>query len=52
MTYFREDLLNKVDLHSNIYKEVPLDSDRKVYKQLLLLVEEYKSSLTPKEIVI
>ena len=37
-------------LKPKVYKEVPLDSDKKVYKQLLLLVEKYKSNLTSKEI--
>ena len=49
-TYHREHLVNKEHLHSNVHKEVPLDSDKKGYKQLLLLVEKYKSNLTSKEI--
>ena len=49
-TYYREHLVNKEHLHSKVYKEVPLDSDKKVYKQLPLLVEKYKSNLTSKEI--
>ena len=49
-TYYRNHLVKKEHLHSNIYKEVSLDTDKKVYKQLLLLVEKYKSNLTSKEI--
>ena len=49
-TYYRDHLVNKEHLHSKVYKDVPLDSDKKVYKQLLLLVEKYKSNLTSKEI--
>ena len=37
-------------LKPKVYKEVPLGSDKKVYKQLLLLVEKYKSNLISKEI--
>ena len=50
-TYYRDHLVNKEHLHSKVYKEVPLDSDRRVYKQLLLFVEKYKSNLTSKEII-
>ena len=49
-TYYRDHLVKKEHLHSKVYKEVPLYSDKKVYKQLLLLVEKYKSNLTSKEI--
>ena len=28
-TYYRDHLVNKEHLHSNVYKEVPLDSDEK-----------------------
>ena len=38
-TYYRDHLVNKEHLNSKAYKEVPLDSDKKVYKELLLLVE-------------
>ena len=37
-------------MHSNVYKEVLLDSNKTFYKQLLLLVEKYKPNLTSKEI--
>ena len=40
-TYYREHLVNKEHLNSNVYKEVSLDSDKKLYKQLLLLIEKY-----------
>ena len=30
-TYYRDHLVNKEYLHSNVHKEVPLDSDKKVY---------------------
>ena len=43
-TYYRDHLVNKEHLHSKVYKEVPLDSDKP------LLVEKYKSNLTSKEI--
>ena len=36
--YYCDHLVNKEHLHSNICKEFPLDSDKKVYKQLVLLV--------------
>ena len=49
-TYDRDHLVNKEHLYSKLYREVPLDSDRRVYKQLLLFVEKYKSNLTSKEI--
>ena len=49
-TYYRDHLVNKEHLYSTVCKEVPLDSDKKVYKLLLLLVKKYKSNLTSKEI--
>ena len=49
-TYDRDHLVNKEHLYSKLYREVPLDSHRRVYKQLLLFVEKYKSNLTSKEI--
>ena len=49
-TYYRDHLLNKEHLHSKVYKEVLLDLDKTVYKQLLLLVEKYKSNFTSNEI--
>ena len=49
-TYDRDQLVNKEHLYSKVYREVSLDSDRKVYKQLLLFVEKCKSNLTSKEI--
>ena len=45
-TYYRDHLVNKEHLHSKVYKEGQLDSDKKVYKLLLLLVEKCKSNLT------
>ena len=47
--YYRDHLVNKEHLHSYVYKEIPLDSNKKVYKQLNLFVEKYKSNLTSKE---
>ena len=38
-TYYRDHLVNKEYFHSNVYKKVSLDSHKKVYKQLILLVE-------------
>ena len=35
-TYYHDQLFNKEHLHSKVYKEVLLDSDKTVYKQLLL----------------
>ena len=49
-TYYRDHLVKKEHLHSNVYKKVPLDSDKKVFKLLLLLAEKCKSNLTSKEI--
>ena len=49
-TYYRDHLLNKEHLHSKVYKEVLLDLDKTVYKQLLLLVEKYKSNFTSNDI--
>ena len=48
-------LVNKENVRSKLYKEVRIDSDKKVYKHLLLLVEKYcqiehkKSNWTSKE---
>ena len=39
-SHYCDHLVNKEHLHSNIYQEVPLDSNKKVYKQLLLLVQK------------
>ena len=39
-SHYCDHLVNKENLHSNIYQEVPLDSNKKVYKQLLLLVQK------------
>ena len=39
-TYYRYHLVNKEHLHSKVYKEVPLYSDKKFYKDILLLVEK------------
>ena len=47
--YYRDHLVNKEHLHSYVYKEIPLDSNKKVYKQLNLFVKKYKSNLTSKE---
>ena len=49
-TYYCDHLVNKEHLHSNVYKEVPLDSDKKVYIQLFLLFEKYKPNLPSQEI--
>ena len=49
-TYYRDHLVKKEHLHSNVYKKVPLDSEKKVFKLSLLLVEKCKSNLTSKEI--
>ena len=47
-TYYPDYLVNKEHLHINVYKDVPLDSDKKGYKQLLLLDEKCKSNLISK----
>ena len=49
-TYYHDHLGSKEHVHNNVYKQVPIDSDKKVYKQLLLLVEKYKSNITLKKI--
>ena len=43
--YYRDYLVNKEHLHSYVYKEIPLDSNKKVYKQLNLFVKKYKSNI-------
>ena len=43
--YYRDHLVNKEHLHSYVYKEIPLDSNKKVYKQLNLFVKKYKSNI-------
>ena len=48
--YYPDHLVNKEHLRSNVYKEVSLDSDKKGYKQLLLLDEKCKSNLISKKI--
>ena len=48
-TYYHDHLFSKEHLYSKVYNEVPLDSDKKNYKQLFLLVEKFKSNLTSKE---
>ena len=35
-SHYRDNLVNKEHLHIKVYKEVPLDSDEKVFIQLVL----------------
>ena len=42
-TYYHDHLVKKEHLNSKVYKEIPLDLDKKVYKKLLLIVEKYMS---------
>ena len=39
-SYYRDSLVIKEHLDSNIYQEVPLDSDKKVFQKLKSLVEK------------
>ena len=48
--YYRDSLVIKGHLDSNVYQEVPLDSDKKVFKNLKSLVEKYRSNLTKREV--
>ena len=47
--YYREKIV-KDHLLSNVYKEVSLDSDKKVFKKLKEHIKKYESILTKKEI--
>ena len=47
--YYRNRIV-KEHLLSNVYKEVSIDSDKKVFKNLKEHVKKYKSILTGKEI--
>ena len=37
-------------LRSNVYKEVPIDSDKKVFKDLAQYIKKYETILTKNEI--
>ena len=51
-TYYRGFLIIKERLHSNVYEEVPLDSDKKVIQKLKSLLEKYRSYLTKGKLII
>ena len=48
--YYRDSLVIKGHLDSNVYQEVPLDSDKQVFQKLKSLVEKYRSNLTKREV--
>ena len=48
--YYRDSLVIKGHLGSNVYQEVPLDSDKQVFQKLKSLVETYRSNLTKREV--
>ena len=48
--YYQESLVIKRRLDSNVYQKVPLNSDKKVFQKLKLLVEKYRSNLTIREV--
>ena len=48
--YYRDSLVIKGHLDSNVYQEVPLDSDKQVFQKLKSLVETYRSNLTKREV--
>ena len=45
-----DSLVIKGHLNSNVYQEVPQDSDQKDFQKLKSLVEKYRSNLTKKEV--
>ena len=44
-SYYWSSFVIKEQLDSNVYQEVPLDSDKKVFQKLKSLVGKYKSNL-------
>ena len=44
-SYYWDSLVIKEHLDSNVYQEVPLESDKKVFQKLKSLVEKYRSNL-------
>ena len=43
-SYYQDSLVIKGHLDNNVHREVPLDSDKKVFKKLKPLVEKYRSN--------
>ena len=48
---YRDSLAIKRQLDSNVYQELSLDSDKRVFKKLKSLVEKYKGNLTKRKVV-
>ena len=48
--YYEEHIIKDGHLSNPIYKVVPENSDKKVFNNLIKLIEKYKSNLTKKEI--
>ena len=49
-SYCRDSLVVKGHLDSNVYQEVPRNSDKKVFEKLKFLVEKYRSNLSKREV--
>ena len=49
-SYYRDSLVVKGHLDSNVYQEVPRNSDKKVFEKLKFLVEKYRSNLSKREV--
>ena len=49
-SYCQDSLAIKGHLDSNVYQEVPLNPDKKVFQKLKSLVEKYRSNLTKREV--
>ena len=49
-SYYQDSLVVKEHLDSNVYQEVPRNSDKKVFEKLKFLVEKYRSNLSKREV--
>ena len=49
-SYCRDSLVVKGHLDSNVYQEVPRNSDKEVFEKLKFLVEKYRSNLSKREV--
>ena len=49
-SYYRDSLVFKGHLDNNVYQEVPLESDKNVFKKFKSLVEKYRSNLTKRKV--
>ena len=50
-SYYRDSLAIKRQLDSNVYQELSLDSDKRVFKKLKSLVEKYRGNLTKRKVI-